>query len=81
MYRKYEAPLSKRLILDLMKFYSKDAGQFSEVKDIELCLGQLYKWGIVQIKKQFENANFILFISLTEAGKDLLKKIQVNVPA
>jgi hypothetical protein len=74
MYRKYVAPLDKRTIQNLMKYYTKDAGQSEDVADFEFYLGQLYKFGIVQITKQLENKSFTFFISLTEAGKDLLKQ-------
>lgn len=56
-----------------MKLYAKDVEEFTVTDDFELSLGQLYKLGILQIKKQLENGNFIIFISLTEAGKELLK--------
>jgi hypothetical protein len=79
MYRKYVAPLSTRILLKLMKLYSKGAGQFAELNDFELCLGQLYKQGIVQIKKQLENGSFIFFISLTESGKELLKQSELSI--
>jgi|GEM_PF-2189598 len=74
MYRKFVAPLSKRAILKLMNYYSKDGRQFPDLDDFEFCLGQLYKAGIVQTKKHIEGNNLILTISLTEAGKELWKK-------
>jgi hypothetical protein len=73
MYRKFVYPLSKRMMHELMKLY-QNAVPTSKINDLEFFLGQLYNDGIVQIKKQFENGNFMLFISLTEAGKELLKQ-------
>lgn len=73
MYRKFVYPLSKRMMQELMKLYQNTAPT-SKINDLEFFLGRLYNDGIVQIKKQFENGNFMLFISLTEAGKELLNQ-------
>lgn len=61
------------MMQQLMKLY-QNAVPASKITDVELFIGRLYKDGMVQIKKQFENGNFMLFISLTEAGKELLKQ-------
>lgn len=79
MYRKFVAPLSKRSVLNLIKLYAKDAEQFAVFDDFEFSLGQLYKLGIVKIKKQLEDGNFIIFISLTELGKKLFKKAEFSM--
>jgi uncharacterized protein YgfB (UPF0149 family) len=81
MYRKYVAPLDKKSILNLMKHYASEAEQFALPDDFEFCLGQLYKLGIVQIKKQLEHEDFTVFISLTEAGKELLKQANFSTQA
>jgi len=73
MYRKFVYPLSRRMMQELMKLYQNNVPS-SKINDLEFFLGRLYNDGIVQIKKQFENGNFMLFISLTEAGKELLKQ-------
>jgi hypothetical protein len=54
--------------------FIQDAGQFPVPDDFELYLRYLYKLGIVQIKKQLENGNFVIFISLAEAEKELFKQ-------
>jgi len=61
------------MMQELMKLY-QNAVPTSKINDLEFFLGRLYNDGIVQIKKQFENGNFMLFISLTEAGKELLQQ-------
>ncbi|HXR84243.1 MAG TPA: hypothetical protein VN722_08040 [Hanamia sp.] len=72
MYRKFVYPLSRRMMQELMKLYQNNVPS-SKINDLEFFLGRLYNDGIVQIKKQFENGKFMLFISLTEGGKELLK--------
>lgn len=72
MYRKLVYPLSKRMMQQLMKLYQTTVPA-SMINDAELFIGRLYKDGLLQIKKEFENGNFHLFISLTDAGKELLK--------
>lgn len=79
MYRNFVAPLSKKSILKLIKLYVKDPEQFAVFDDFEFSLGQLYKLGIVQIKKQFEYGKYIVFISLTEAGKELFKQAEFSM--
>lgn len=76
MYRKYVTPLSKRMIQKLIQLYTTDPSNQSAFHDFDYYIGQLYKKGIVQIKKQLENGSFVIFISLTEAGKELLKKTE-----
>ena len=79
MYRKFVAPLSKRSILNLIKLYVKTPEQFAVFDDFEFSLGQLYKLGIVEIKKQLEYGKFIMFISLTEVGKELFKQSEFSM--
>ncbi len=78
MYRKFVYPLSKRMMNELMKLY-RNTVRTSKINDVEFFIGQLYKDGIVQIKKRFDNGNFMLFISLTEAGKELLKQTKSSL--
>jgi hypothetical protein len=80
MYRKYVAPLSEGRVLKLIKLYAKNTFQLNGVfDDFEYCLGQLYKAGIVQIKKRFEKGHFVMLISLTEAGMALLNQSQMSM--
>ncbi|MGN6533416.1 MAG: hypothetical protein ACTHK0_16860 [Ginsengibacter sp.] len=79
MNRKFVAPLTKKMILKLTQLCSLDASSTSGVDNFEFYLGQLYKEGILHIKKQFENGVFIFFISITETGKELLKKSELSM--
>ncbi len=81
MKRKFVAPLTKKMILKLTELCSLDASSFEGVNYFEFCLGQLYKKGILHIKKQVENGVFIFFISITETGKELLKKGDLSMQA
>lgn len=80
MHRKYVAPLSERRVVKLMKLYSKNTFQFGGAFDnLEYCLGQLYKAGIIEIKKRFERGNFVMHISLTETGITLMNQSQLSM--
>ena len=80
MYRKYIAPLSESRVIKLMKFYAKNSFQFAGTfDDLEYCLGQLYKAGIIEIKKRFEKGNFVMLISLTETGVSLMSGAQLSM--
>lgn len=72
--RKFVAPLTRKMILKLSELCSIDISGAPHENVFEYCLGQLYKEGILQIKKQLENGAFIFFISITESGQELLKK-------
>jgi len=73
---KLEPPLTRKIIGKLAELYLPDAARPVGVNIFEFSIGQLYKRGILQIKKRVENGAFIFFISISESGKELLKNIE-----
>lgn len=79
MNRKLVPPLTRKMILNLAELYVNDIARPVGVNVFEFSIGQLYKCGILQIKKRVENGAFIFFISLSESGKELLKKMESSL--
>lgn len=74
MNRKLVAPLTRKMILKLAELSKPAMVRPAGINIFEFCIGQLYKRGILHIKKRVENGVFIFFISITDIGKELLKK-------
>jgi hypothetical protein len=74
MNRKFVPPLTKKMILKLAEQSDTISFRPAGVNILEFSIGQLYERGILEIKKRVENGVFIFFISITEAGKELLKE-------
>lgn len=77
--RKLVPPLTMKMIVKLAEVYVHDIARPVGVNFFEFSIGQLYKQGILQIKKRVENGAFIFFISISESGKELLKKMQSSM--
>ncbi len=76
---KLVAPLTRKMILKLAELCVPDPVRPAGINIFEFSLGQLYKHGILQIRKRVENGVFIFLISITEAGKELLKKSEYSM--
>jgi hypothetical protein len=81
MNRKLVPPLTRNMIIKLAELYVDDIARPVGVNVFEFSIGQLYRRGILQIKKRVENGAFIFFISISESGKELLKKMQPSLEA
>ncbi|HSV10938.1 MAG TPA: hypothetical protein VLI68_09220 [Hanamia sp.] len=73
MNRKLVAPLTRKMVIKLAELCVPDTELPAGINVFEFSIGQLYKRGILQIKKRVENGVFIFFISITESGRELLK--------
>ena len=65
--------------MKLAELFVPDMVRPAGINIFEFSIGQLYKRGILQIKKRVENGVFIFFISITESGKELLKKTESSL--
>ena len=79
MNRKLVPPLTRKMIMKLAELFVPDVVRPAGINIFEFNIGQLYKRGILQIKKRVENGVFILFISVTESGKELLKIMESSL--
>jgi hypothetical protein len=77
--RKLVPPLTREMITKLAELYVHDVARPVGVDVFEFSIGQLYKRGILQIKKRVEKGVFIFFISISESAKELLKTMESSL--